>query len=434
MGATAGTSGSAGGSATGGQPGGIDAASSMGGDTGDAGSSLGRDAGSSIRLDAMTARPEAGGPPPLVGGRFRHPGVLVNKGQLELIRDQVKAGAEPWKSAYDRAMSESGSLARPASPRETVECGAYSNPNLGCSEEIHDASAAYVLAIAWNVTGDEAYARKSIEVMNAWARTLKSHTNHNADLQTGWSGAIWPVAGEIIRHTYPGWAPAEVAAFSAMLKNVYLPVVIKGSGGNGNWELVMIEAAVQIAVFLDDRATFDRAVGMWRKRVPAYFYVESDGAHPPPPPTGDRGTTPEAIRNFWYNVGMYVDGVAQETCRDFGHTEYGLASTIAVAETAFQQGLDLYKEHSKRLRAAMELHADYTLGKPAPSWLCGGKINTRLMPTWEIGYNHFHDRMGVELPLSLKLIETRIRALDGANKHMVWETLTHAGMGWAGLR
>jgi hypothetical protein len=193
-------------------------------------------------------------------------------------------------------------------------------------------------------------------------------------------------------------------------------------------------AAVEIAVFLDDRATFDRAIGMWRKRVPAYFYVTSDGPHPPPPPTGNRGTTPEAIKSFWYNVGMYVDGVGQETCRDFGHLEYGLASTLAVAETAFQQGLDLYQEHGERLRAAMELHADYTLGTPAPAWLCGGKLNTRLMPTWEIGYNHFHDRLGQELPRSRELIEARIRKLDGADHHMVWETLTHAGTGWAGLR
>jgi hypothetical protein len=270
--------------------------------------------------------------------------------------------------------------------------------------------------------------------MNAWARTLKTHTEHNAPLQTAWAGAIWPLAGELMRHTYGGWAPTEVAAFSNMLKDVYLPVVIKGSGGNGNWELVMIQAAVQIAVFLDDRATFDKAVGMWRKRLPAYFYLKADGDHPPPPPTGDRGDTPEAIKSFWYNVGMYVDGVAQETCRDFGHTEYGIASAIAVAETAFQQGLDLYKENAQRLRATLEFHADYTLGTPVPSWLCGGKVDARLMPTWEIGYNHLHDRMGLELPLTAKLIESRVRALDGADHHMVWETLTHAGVGWTGLR
>ncbi len=395
------------------------------------------DAGSGT-LDAKATEPEAGpvggGPPPLVGGKFRHPGILVNRAQLQIIRDKVNAGAQPWKAAYDRAMQDRGSLTRNPSPRAVVECGAYSNPNLGCSDEIDDASTAYVLAIAWNVTGNEAYARKAIEVMNAWARTLQSHTDHNAPLQSGWSGAIWPVAGEIIRHTYGGWAPDDLAAFSAMLKNVYLPTVIKGSGGNGNWELVMIEAAAEIGVFLDDRATFDRAVAMWRKRVPAYMYISSDGAHPPPAPTGNRGDTPEAIKSFWYNIGMYVDGVSQETCRDFGHAEYGIASSIAVAETAFQQGLDLYAEHSARLRAAMELHAEYTLGKPVPSWLCGGKLNTRLMPTWEIGYNHFHNRMGIELPQSLKLIEARIRGLDGANKHMVWETLTHAGVGWAGLK
>jgi hypothetical protein len=162
------------------------------------------------------------------------------------------------------------------------------------------------------------------------------------------------------------------------------------------------------------------------------MYITSDGANPAPPPSGGKDT-PDAIKAFWFNVGMYADGVAQETCRDFGHVEYGVASAIAVAETAFQQGLDLYKEHSKRLSAAMEFHANYTLN-PAPSWLCGGKPNTRLMPTFEVGYNHFHDRLGMDLPFSRKLIETRVRGLDAANKHMVWETLTHAGVGWAGLR
>jgi hypothetical protein len=173
----------------------------------------------------------------MVGGKFHHPGILVNKGQLELIRDKVKAGAQPWKAAYDKAMGELGSLTRNPTPKAVVECGPYSSPDIGCSEEINDASAAYALAIAWNVTGNEAYARKAIDVMNAWSHTLKSHANHNAPLQTGWAGAIWPVAGEIIRYTYDKWAPADLAAFSSMLKDVYLPVVIKGTAAmaTGSW-------------------------------------------------------------------------------------------------------------------------------------------------------------------------------------------------------
>jgi hypothetical protein len=39
----------------------------------------------------------------------------------------------------------------------------------------------------------------------------------------------------------------------------------------------MIEAIVAIAVFSDDRPLFDRGVAMWRARVPAYFYMKTDG-------------------------------------------------------------------------------------------------------------------------------------------------------------
>jgi hypothetical protein len=294
--------------------------------------------------------------------------------------------------------------------------------------------AAYTHALAWYVTGDEAHARKAIEIMNAWAAVMKGHTNSNAPLQAGWGGAIWPLGAEIIRTVYGKWPQAEVDAFSKMLRDAYLASTSKGSPGtNGNWELVMIEASIKMAVFLDDRATFDQAVAMWRKRVPAYFYVKSDGATPVPPPGGNK-TSQAQLVDFWSGQSMFVDGLSQETCRDFVHTQYGLASSLAVAETAYQQGVDLYSEQSERLRAAMEFHADYLLGKAAPSWLCGGTLSrSDVLPTWEIGYNHFHDRGGMELPLTRMLIETKVRSTGGVDHHMVWETVTHSGTGRAGL-
>eukprot|EP01046_Picozoa_sp_COSAG06_P000734 COSAG06_NODE_21_length_33796_cov_70.184853_23_plen_88_part_00 len=36
-----------------------------------------------------------------------------------------------------------------------------------------------------------------------------------------------------------------------------------------------------------------------------------------------------------------TDGVCQETCRDFGHMQMGMASAHYTAETAFIQGVDL---------------------------------------------------------------------------------------------
>jgi hypothetical protein len=425
---TGGGSSGGGGGATGGGTGG--ARPEEGGSSGQPSGGSGGDPGT-----------DTDGPPPPVDsgatevppstGAFKHPGLLWNKTQLDLVRDKVTAGAQPWKAAYDKAMGKYGAAAYKATPFANVECGSYSNPNNGCSEERNDAVAAYTHALSWYVTRDEAHAKKAIEIMNAWSHTLKTHTNSNAPLQTAWGGALWPLSGEIIRHSYDGWAAADVAAFSTMLKDVYLASTIKGSGGtNGNWELVMIEASIKIAVFLDDHVAFDRALEMARKRIPAYFYVKTDGPTPVPPPGGGN----KDIVAYWLGQSTFMDGLAQETCRDFTHTQYGIASSLAIAEIAYQQGVNLYGEESERLRAAMEFHADFILGKAVPSTLCGGKLTLSTLPTWEIGYNHFHNRLGLALPLTQKLIETKVRAGSGVDHHMVWETLTHAEAGKAGFQ
>ncbi|MGI3201515.1 alginate lyase family protein, partial [Streptomyces sp. GLT-R25] len=35
---------------------------------------------------------------------FTHPGVTVSRGQLDFDRQQVNAGAQPWKGAYDQML------------------------------------------------------------------------------------------------------------------------------------------------------------------------------------------------------------------------------------------------------------------------------------------------------------------------------------------
>jgi hypothetical protein len=284
--------------------------------------------------------------------------------------------------------------------------------------------AAYAQAMLWYVTGDEAYAKTAIEIMNAWSATLKGHSDSNGPLQQGWAGAEWPRAAEIIRHTYTGWAAADVARFETMLRTYYLPGVINGSGANGNWELTMIDAAIGIGVFLDDKATFDKAVAMWRERVPAYFYLSSDGPKPVPAPRGSTN---------WQGATVFMDGIAQETCRDLTHTQYGIASAMYVAETALIQGVDLYKEEEKRLATTVEFHAAFLDGAAVPAWLCGGTLNgVTPRPTWEIAYNHFATRLGMSLPHTKNLV-AKIRP-TGGDHHMAWESMSHAQVGWAGLK
>jgi hypothetical protein len=364
---------------------------------------------------------------------FQHPGILNNQDELNFIRDRVQARAEPWAGAFNRMMkSRYASLSYTPKPRAVVEAGPYSTPDIGAGDEKSDAIAAYTHALAWQLTGKKEHAEKAIEILNAWSGVIEQHKGHNAPLQSSWVGSVFPRAAEIVRYTDAGWKPAEVERFSQMLRKAYLPYIEEGRPSfNGNWELSMIEAMTACGVFLDDEALFQKGLSMWRRRVPAYFYLIDDGELPVPPPLGDKNTK-EALVKYWYDQTTFVDGVAQETCRDFGHTLYGLAAIANTAETARQQGIDLFGEEAKRITTAMEFHAAFINGKPVPPWLGNGRLKTNAGSTWEIAYNHYHNRLGMDLPETAKVIATRIRP-SGADHHEVWETLTHAELGSKGL-
>jgi hypothetical protein len=355
---------------------------------------------------------------------FSHPGVLVSRAQLDFVKGKVNAGAAPWLAAYNQMMaSRYASLARTPKPRATVECGSYSNPNNGCTDEREDAIAAYTDALAWYITGNTAYAQKSIALMDAWSATITSHTNSNAPLQTGWAGSVWPRAAEIIKHTYPSW-PGQ-ARFATMLRTVYLPVVIAGSSSNGNWELSMMEAAVGISVFLDDKASYDRAITRFKARAAAYIYIAADGAQPKYPPVGSVDTPSELI-SYWQGQRTFVDGLSQETCRDFTHTGYGISAISHVAETSRIQGEDLWPSLQERMRHALGFHTKFENGSAVPSTICGGAVTKGLGPVTEVAFNALHNRLGIAMTNSQQYTESH-RPQGTNNLFVAWETLTHAG-------
>jgi hypothetical protein len=356
---------------------------------------------------------------------FYHPGVLINRTQLELVRGKVAAGAEPWKTAFETAKaSEFGALEYTPKPWQTVECGPRSTPNLGCTDERRDAQAACTQALLWFFTTNQVYAQNAIKIMNAWSSTLTGgHKLANANVQAAWSSEVWPRAAEIIRYTDAGWAEADIAQFKGMLATQYVPVMLAGSCENGNKELSMSEALINIGVFNDDREIFDAGVKMWRGRAPAYIYLLSDGAKPVQPVGCDMA--------IWGNKGYttpLVDGLLQETCRDSGHANLGFSAMVNAAETARQQGLDLYAEQGKRIMAALEYQAQFLPPHNAP---VPENLEFTKQPTWEIAFNHFHNRLGHPLPKTAALLPTN--RPTGVKQHMVWETLTHAEVGAIGL-
>lgn len=169
---------------------------------------------------------------------FVHPGVVIGWQQLDFVRSKVEAKQHPWYEAYQSlASNRFGDINRPFHPRSVVECGYFNKPDYGCRDEQDDALTAYAMALLWYVSGDKKYADRSIAIMNGWAKAITAHTNQNAPLQAGWAGASWAKAAEIIRYSNAGWRNDDIERFKKMLREVYLPLVIKGSNNNGNWEL-----------------------------------------------------------------------------------------------------------------------------------------------------------------------------------------------------
>jgi len=364
---------------------------------------------------------------------FQHPGVLVSKAQLDYVKIMVAAHTEPFYSAFLKAQNSNiGSLTYQIQGPPSdgiINCGPTSNPNIGCSAADNDSSAAYLQALLWYITGNHQFADNAIRILNTYGYNLKGYTNSNEPLQAAWDSEKFPRAAEIIRYSNAGWADADIQQFKTMLNTIILPRIINGSTSNGNWEISMIEGMINIGVFNDDVATFNKGVLYWKQRIPAYFYYHTDGGQPVPAPRGTAN---------WYGQTVYdsrVDGISQETCRDFGHAQYGISGSLDAAETAYIQGVDLYNDATSnarnRLTSALEFNAKYLLANSntVPSFVCNGTVTLQVYPTDEIGYNEYHNRLGLDLPLTIEYLNTVIRQLPNPTEYhiMVYESLSHGG-------
>jgi hypothetical protein len=409
---------------------------------------------------------------------FVHPGVAVGRAQLDFVKAKVAAGAEPWKSAVDKMLGSGGSRStslRPKSQRyssldyqpvavpvitaATSGGRAYdaAHPELGLveqggQEQIDDATAALTDALLWYYTGDQAYAFKAIQIMNAWSSTLKQiafdqprrlDTDgsiwENGKLQAAWGGPLWATAAEIIRYSNAGWAPADILRMASMLTNVFVPLTIDGWTGGANWLMSCAEATIDIGVFTDNRTIFDAGVAYWRTVVPSTIYLSSDGPTPVPPST--TYTTADQLTAYWR--GVYVNGLQGETLRDLSHMELGLGAMSNGASTATIQGVHLFDEQQTRLVAGYELNAGFVnayldekerLGASPPAgWIppgwpgapgtfrAGGIAYTA---GWEPAYDYYVRVKGIAMP-QLQRLNLRLRPQPSAMQ-LSWSTALYA--------
>jgi hypothetical protein len=276
------------------------------------------------------------------------------------------------------------------------------------AEMVADGNAAYENALMWAVAGDERNAKKSVEILNAWAATLTKMDGHDVQLAAGLNGAKFVYAAELMRWTWDGWKPEDVNRFKRFLKEViYPPISEFAPWANGNWGGACIKTTMAIGIFCDDRALFDQAVDYYRNGE------------------GDASLTHYVINDA---------GQCQESGRDQQHTQLGLGQLAEACEIAWHQGIDLYGADDNRLLKGFEYTAKYNLGEDVPftpytdstgkykAKVISAEGRGTLRPIYEMVWNHYQRRRGIPAPWTKK-------AADRERPEGRGHTVDHAGFG-----
>ncbi|MDB5051409.1 MAG: hypothetical protein JWO30_4480 [Fibrobacteres bacterium] len=347
--------------------------------------------------------------------QFRHPGIFNSQEELDFIRQKTAASAaHPMKDGLKKLQQFYGAgLGYQSKPVATVD--AVPSGVDASEQNFRDAGhAAYAQALEWVATGDVRYRDKGLEILNGWAKTMKTFTtqsNHQEYLEAAWALPTWCAAAEIFRYYNKGaagWAKADIDQFIVLLNLLADDAVktITALDRNNNWGSSSALSMMAVGVFEDDTAKFNVGLKFAIKILPAQ--VEKSG-------------------------------MIMETCRDCNHAEYNILGMMELAEVAWQQGIDFYGikldgQDTPRLLMGMEFHAAALLGKPLNVGQSCGPVNCsgedKHAGGWEIGLNHYRYRAKLPVPNTTSFVTGQNRPDGNSEDHFTeWTTLTHAELG-----
>lgn len=324
---------------------------------------------------------------------FTHPGLLHSDSSLKRIRELVRNEIQPVYGSFNimRGMPEGKADYCIKGPFETISrAGRYGYTKDPCER---DFNAAYYNAILWIVTGKEPHADKAMEIIRAYASTLKKIEGPDDPLCAGLQGFMLVNAAEIMRYTYTadkytnGWDAKDTPKVESMFRDVFQPILTTFYNTkpytNGNWGIAVTKAQMAFGVFLNDKKLYEDAIEFFLK------------GH-------DNGTLPNYVAE---------SGQIQESGRDQQHAMLGLGCLSEIAEIAWTQGRDLYSALDNRLMKGYEYLAKSNLGYEVPfftwkditgkysNWTTLGEEGMgRFRSLFEIAYNHYVERKGLEMP------------------------------------
>jgi len=412
--------------------------------------------------------------------QFIHPGCLHTQKDFDRIEKQINDNSNAQVTKAWNAFSENWILDKhgnwlSAITGDYLDRGGSLNNFAHCER---DFGMCYVKAIYWKLGHNssdatvkaraELVANEAVDLLNQYANRIKGISGDpNWALLAGFQG--WQVANaaEILKD-YNGWKPNDLKKFKQWVydiwfdRNQYYLYTQFGqcdSHSMSNWNASCISTTQAIGIFLDDPYIYNYAMMCLKQGTTNASLAEGVCGSAP------TGNSWKGFLPYFWNVDSVnkAEGTNyqaplgylcqnQENTRDQGHSQICLGIQEQTCEQAWNQGDDLWDFNNRMMAGGIEYTAgwcgadndDSTFMKKYPYgrwWTDCGLSETNQpnisyasrenkVSVYQLGYNHFANRMGLNMPYAKKLHQKVCSTWSGG---VEWGAGANQNQGWSDI-
>ncbi|MEO7910084.1 MAG: alginate lyase family protein [Roseiflexaceae bacterium] len=187
-------------------------------------------------------------------------GIVTTPAQLAVTKAQADSGIEPSSSAVESLLKNADEA---LSDKPCAIVLYTTGEGDSCLNQASEH--AFVLAMAYWMTGDPRYSSKAADFIRVWSTTLVQIDADDDQAQLDWSrfapAMIW---GAELLDGSPGWTAADRQKFTAMLVTVALPQGRLAAVRTNNWADAGNLLRLSIAVYAKLPAERAAAIADWK--------------------------------------------------------------------------------------------------------------------------------------------------------------------------